>query len=76
MEKISKQIEHLMVLAWTLYLLIIDIKDYSSIDIDSIFSFVMLAAAILISAVLYYLIGLFICKITRSIFDAIQKLKS
>lgn len=65
-----------MVLAWTLYLLIIDIKDYSSIDIDSIFSFVMLAAAILISAVLYYLIGLFICKITRSIFDAIQKLKS
>jgi hypothetical protein len=76
MGEISKQIEHLMVLAWTLYLLIIDIKDYSSIDIDSIFSFVMLAAAILISAVLYYLIGLFICRITRSIFDAIQKLKS
>lgn len=75
MGEISKQIEHLMILAWTLYLLIFDIKDYSSVVIDNVNTFVCYIIAILICAVIYYLIGLFICKITRRLYERLQKSK-
>lgn len=72
----TKYIEHLMVLAWTLYLLILDIKDYEGIEANSLITLACLIAAILISAVIYYLIGFAICIITRNIYEKFQKSKS